>query len=99
MADPSIAVDDGRVEVTGALYYGSSSCDRIALESVSRTDSDLWVAVEARQRRDQPTTCYSDMAAADYRVPVTLTDRPARVVATEFSAENETHRATRTLPD
>lgn len=98
-ADPSIAFEDGRVVVTGALYFGSSSCNRIALDSVTREDGDLRVAVEARQRRDQPTTCYSDMAAGDYRVTVTLTDRPARVVASEHSAENETHRTTTTLPD
>jgi hypothetical protein len=85
------------VTVAGALRYGSSSCDRIALDDVTLDDGTLRVRVVSEGARDRPKTCTDDLAAADYRVTVTLDGGlPELVAVTEVpsQAEARTHTAT-----
>lgn len=96
-AAPVVSVDGGEVTVAGALWYGSSSCDRIVLERVDREDGDLRIRVGSGAVPDQPTVCTDDMAVGDYRVAVgTTAARPGRVVVVEAHAGHdvETHAVT-----
>lgn len=75
------------VTVAGALRYGSSSCDRIALDDVTLDGGTLRVRVRSASVRDEPEACTDDLAAADYRVTVTLDGGlPETVAVTEVPA-------------
>ena len=95
---PSVTFDDPNgVTVAGALWYGSSSCDRIALADVALDAGTLRVRVVATSVRDEPAVCTDDLAAADYRATVTLDGGlPERVAVTEVPARGDarTHTAT-----
>jgi len=85
-----------RVTVGGAIRDGSSSCDRIVLESVTYADGTLDVTVAAASKESDPATCTDDIAAGEYTVDVSLSNGlPAEVVVTEDGFEStETHTAT-----
>lgn len=95
--DPTVSFDaPNGVSVAGAFVYGSSSCDRIALDEVTLDADTLRVRVVSTGVRDEPTTCTDDLAAGDYRATVTLDGGlPGRVAVTEVPAlaDVRTHTA------
>lgn len=91
--------EDGRVVVTGAMRYGSSSCNEIAVSDVSRDGEGLHVKVKAGEKKDAPPTCTSDLAAGHYRFACTFEDQyPAAVSVSETNVKGTTREQTKSAP-
>lgn len=59
--------DATRITVSGGMWYGSSTCDEIAVQELSMTTStELRIVIGASTRDDAPRTCTSDMAYSLY---------------------------------
>lgn len=66
----------GAVRVLGHMAYGSSSCDRVGIDSTKydvETDA-LRVVMTSKSKSPLPMACTADMAAAWYRATVQFAD-------------------------
>ena len=68
-APPTIEFqEDGtRITVSSGMFYGSSTCDEIAVQELSMTAGpELRIVIGATTRDDAPRTCTDDMAYSLY---------------------------------
>jgi hypothetical protein len=93
--------DDGlAVRVTGFMYYGSSSCNRVGLDRVAYDAGERHLDVALTSVDDQvlpiPMGCTADLAATWYRATVRFADElPKRVTVVEDGSGEES--TTRTV--
>lgn len=98
---PIVSFDDDTqtVVVTGVMYYGSSSCDRIAIKdkSYDRKAAHLTVRIAPGRKSglDPSEACTADMAGSHYRAEFQFADDlPTTVTVVENGAESDVTRRT-----
>ncbi|WP_226013294.1 hypothetical protein [Halomicrobium salinisoli] len=90
---PIVEFDDdaGAVHVLGYMAYGSSSCDRVGIDSTTYDgDADaLEIVLASKSRRSFSTACTADMAATWYRATVRFADElPQQVTVVEGDGDD-----------
>ncbi|MWG36665.1 hypothetical protein [Halomarina oriensis] len=101
---PTFARSRGESEylsVTSRIRYGSSTCDRIALETVELTaENELRVVVGATSKASAGPTCTDDIDDREYELVVGLDEVPIEAVRlTERPFDGPANTWTKTLPD
>ena len=80
------------------MWYGSSTCDEIAVQNLSMTTAtELRVVIGGSTKEDAPRTCTSDLAYSLYDLELrTDADSPKKVTVVEKSAQEDHQQWTAT---
>lgn len=85
----------GAVHVLGHMTYGSSSCDRVGIDS-TRYDAEadaLRIVLDSKSKNPLQLACTADMAATWYRATVRFAgDLPERVTVVEHGGDDAERR-------
>jgi len=88
--------DAGAIHVLGFMRYGSSSCNRVGIDSTAydREANTLRVVLASKSKNPLPTGCTADMAATWYRATVGFAEELPQQVTVVEQRGDETEKRT-----